>query len=84
MIIKFDELREDWRTGDCHFYKSHEVEGETEEECFKKIYTGYIRPTRYCNDVRYKLQDSEQHDRFLKWKQHGVTFEMYYGNATVD
>ena len=84
MKILFEERRYDWRTGQEKFYRNHSVDAETEEECFKKIYTGYIRPSRYCSDVRYHLSDSDQHQRWLKWREHGVTFEMFYGNATVD
>ena len=84
MRIDFTETRYNWRDGKEYFYNSHHVEAETETECFKQIYCGYIRPSRYCSDVRYKLNDSEQQKRWLKWREHGVTIDMFYGNATVD
>lgn len=82
--VKFKEMRYDWRTGKENFYRSHSVDGDTEEKCFEKIYTGYVRPSRYCSDVRYYMNDAEQEKRWLNWRKHGVTFEMFYGNATVD
>lgn len=82
--VHFAEYINDWRTGKDNLYKRYAVTGGTETECFKKIYTGYIRPSRYCNDRVYKLDDMEQQKRFQDWKQHGITIEMFYGNGTVD
>lgn len=77
-----------WRNGryvdTTKVYKRFTVTGETEEECFKKIYTGYERSLRYCSGYYIELDDPQQHDRYQGWKQHGVTIEMYYGNGTVD
>jgi len=84
MIIKFTEYRRDDRTFKRIPYRAFTVIGDTEEECFTKIYTGHIRPSRYCSGVYYYINDAEQQKRFDEWKQHGITFEMYYGNATVD
>lgn len=84
MHIRFAEYIYDWRTRKHKLYKRYTVTGETETDCFKKIYTGYIRPSRYCNDRIYLLDDPAQEKRFQEWKQHGVTMEMYYGSGTVD
>ena len=85
MTIKLNEYRESWHT---HYakklYKTYEIEGENEVDCFKKIYTQHIRPSRYCNDVKYDLETPDLDKRFHEWCQHGVTIEMYYGNGTVD
>ena len=83
MEIRFTEYIHDWKTGDRP-YKHYTVTGETETDCFKKIYSGYIRPCRYCNDRFLKLDDPAIDSRFQDWKHHGVTIEMYYGNGTVD
>lgn len=84
MQIHFAEYIEDWRTGKAELYKRFAVTGETETDCFKKIYTGYVSPNRYCNGRFIKLDDPIQDKRFREWRQHSVTFEMFYGNGTVD
>ena len=65
-------------------YKHYQVTAETEEDCFKKIYINYERPNRYCNDHYILLDDPIQHERYLNWKHHGVTIEMYYGSNVYD
>lgn len=84
MEIHFAEYINDWKTGKDNLYRRYTVSGETETDCFKKIYTDYLRPSRYCNDRRYKLDDPQAQKRFDEWKHYGITFEMYYGNTTVD
>ena len=59
------------------------VTGDTEEECFKKIYPSE-RSLRYCNGYFIELDDPELNKRYIEWKKHGVTIEMFYGNGTVD
>ena len=83
MEVCFTEKRYDWRSGNYNPYKKYKVEGETEEECFKKIYS-YVRSARYCSDVLYELDDKEQHLHFETWKHTKVDILMYYGGGTVD
>lgn len=81
-----NEYRKSYRTNYSRkLYKVHNVESDTEKNLFAKIYTEYIRPSRYCNDVEFELEDKELAKGFRDWRSHGgVTFEMYYGNGTVD
>ena len=76
-------LIEDWQTGKKTVYKRWEVEGDTMEDCFKAAYPTE-RSYRYCNDTNIQFENLDVHQRYLDWKQHGLTFEMFYGNATVD
>ena len=83
MKIWCTEYIED-HTGKPQRYKDYCVEGETETECFEKIYTKYVRPLRYCNGRYIACSDTDVNRRFKEWRKHGVTFQMFYGNATVD
>ena len=64
-------------------YKRWEVAGDTLRECFKAAYLSE-RSLRYCSDRRIEFEDPEVRKSYLDWKRHGVTLEMFYGNATVD
>ena len=70
----------DWQD---HATETFRVEGFNLEDCFKKIYPSE-RSLRYCSGHRIQLADTELHKAYEKWKETGVTIEMYYGNATVD
>ena len=74
---------EDWRTGKKKVWKRWEVEGDTLEDCFKAAYPTE-RSYRYCNDTTIRFENPDTHRKYLEWKRHGVTVEMFYGNATVD
>lgn len=90
MKIKLSEKIRDgqWRNGRyvdvTKVYRNFTVEADTEEECFKKIYCSYERPLRYCSGYYIELEDHNQHQRYLDWKQHGVTVEMFYGSNVYD
>ena len=79
--IKVNEIVRD-RYG-WEVYKTHTIKGNTLEECFPKVYA-FERSSRYDNARRYEITDKELHNAYLNWKQHSVTIDMYYGNATVD
>lgn len=84
MKIWCTEYIEDNRTFEPRRYKDYCVEGETETECFEKIYTKYVRPLRYCSGRYILLSDTDADRRFKEWRKHGVTIQMFYGNGTVD
>ena len=84
MTINITEYIYDNWTNRQKPYKHYSVTGENETECFKKIYTGYVRPIRYCSGYSITCDDAEQDQRFREWQKHGVTIEMFYGNGTVD
>lgn len=84
MDINITERIYDWRTNHNNPYKHYVVSGDTEVDCFKKIYADYVRPLRYCSGYSIVLDDPSLDKRFREWKEHGVTVEMFYGNATVD
>ena len=61
------------------------MEASNLNELFKKFYLEEIRPLRYCNGWYAKFKDSRLQHEYEKWDaMGGVTFEMFYGNATVD
>lgn len=70
--FKNDKLRKEW-----------EVAGETMEDCFAKVYAEQ-RSNRYCNDRYLKIVPAQMDDAYREWLKTGVTFQMFYGNATVD
>lgn len=84
MKIWCTEYVEDRYTLEPKRYKDYCVEAETEVKCFEKIYTQYVRPLRYCGGRYIILADTDADRRFKEWRKHGVTFQMYYGNGTVD
>ncbi len=84
MDIKITERIYDWKTNKRNPYKHYTVTGENEVDCFKKIYSYYVRPLRYCNGYSITLDDPALDEHFREWEQHGVTVELFYGNATVD
>lgn len=70
--FKEDKVRREWT-----------VEGDTLEDCFKKVYAEQ-RSNRYCNDRYIKVVPQSMNERYREWLKTGVTFQMFYGNATVD
>ena len=70
--FKEDKVRREWT-----------VEGDTLEDCFKKVYAAE-RSNRYCNDRYLKIVPALMDDAYREWRKTGVTFQMFYGNATVD
>ena len=75
-----------WSTGcrpDDKLYREWTVEGDTPEDCFKKVYAEE-RSNRYCNDRYIKVVPQSMNERYREWLKTGVTFQMFYGNATVD
>ena len=83
MKLVVDNYERDRITLKEEFYKSFCVEGDTMTDCFKRMYESE-RAARYCNGTSYRFRDENIQKAYKEWKQHGVTFEMYYGNATVD
>lgn len=61
------------------------VEGETINDCFKAAYS-YERRLRYCNGhyIQFENGNKEIYEKYVEWKQTGVTMSMFYGNGTVD
>ena len=83
MTLGVTEYREDWRTGKKSVYKRFQISGQNDIDCYKKMYDNE-RSARYCSDVSYRFDDPACDSDYRKWKQHGVTIEMFYGGGTVD
>ena len=73
----------DWHTENPIRVEKWTVEGETLKDCFEAAYPTE-RSYRYCNDTNIRFENPEVHEKYLDWKKNGMTFEMFYGNATVD
>jgi len=57
--------------------------GKTMEDCFEKAYP-HERSLRYCSGYRIQFRKPTAHKEYQKWKDNGLTMEMFYGNGTVD
>ena len=69
--------------GKDQIVKTHIVESDSVEDCYKKIYA-LERESRYDNYRRYDFRDLDIKNSYQNWRQHGVTIEMYYGGGVVD
>jgi hypothetical protein len=84
MKITVDEMCNTHTTGyKDHLVESHVVEADTLEECFKKAYP-YERSLRYCSGYFIHIREEGLHEKYLEWKQNGVTMEMFYGGFVYD
>lgn len=59
------------------------IKGDTFADCCIQIYK-LERSARYNNYLHYSFEDREIEKNYHEWKKDGVTFDLYYGNATVD
>jgi hypothetical protein len=85
MIILVDEILNHYSItkGKDKIVKTHIIEEDTFEKCYKKIYA-LERQSRYDNYRRYNFRDLDIENSYQNWKRHGVTIEMYYGGSVVD
>ena len=63
------------------------IKGSTEIEVFEKFYS-MNNSLRYCNDSYYKFQSKIWNEKYLAWLESDdykkKSFDLYYGNGTVD
>ncbi len=67
-------------------FRIEEISGESEDEIFEDFERKNNR-LRYCNGSYYDFAEEEDKANFKKWKSglsESRSFELFYGNGTVD
>ena len=77
----------DYTSINSEIKRQQEIESNNEIEMFEKFYK-LNNSLRYCNGSYYKFQNKEWENKYQQWLKSDdykkKSFNLYYGNGTVD